>query len=145
NSPDTLEKLRFNFTRGYKKNLKYTCDDWMKNYRSAKWLSQAHLVGIKQFRLAFIDEDEKVRQPIEMHSFAQLYKIHGHILNKNMQLLHNFLCEIKNLMADEDCPYSAYTFHIERNNVYYERHRGLNKYSFLDEEYINHVNKLYNS
>lgn len=50
--------------------------------------------------------------------------------------------EIKTVMANEDSPYSAYVFHLMNGEVFYERVEGVNKYSFLDEEYIDYLNEV---
>lgn len=71
------------------------------------------------------------------------FKAKGNVLNNNIQTIHNLLTKIKELVSDEDCPYSTYTFRIINGEVFYERIEGFNEYSFLDEEYIDYIKKLY--
>lgn len=70
-------------------------------------------------------------------------KAKGIVLKNNIQTIHILLTKIKELVSDEDCPYSAYKFRIINGEVFYERIEGFNEYSFLDEEYIDYIKKLY--
>lgn len=51
--------------------------------------------------------------------------------------------KIKAVMIDEDSPYSTYVFHVINDEVFYERIEGVNEDSFLDEDYIDYINKVY--
>lgn len=77
------------------------------------------------------------------HTIIPPLQKHESKLNKRLQLLHSFLCKIKNLMADDDSPYTTYVFRVRNNRISYERHVDQNKYCFLDEEYIQFVNDQY--
>ncbi|XP_030239653.1 uncharacterized protein LOC115562370 [Drosophila navojoa] len=138
--PGVLKQLRFTMAKVRQmKNNDYSREKIVE----PEWLFQAHFAGIEQLRLAYFNEKALVTQPIETIQVSDLYKKHESKLNKRLQLLHSFLCKIKNLMADDDCPYTTYVFSVRSNCISYERHVGQNKYGFLDEEYIKFVNDKY--
>lgn len=56
----------------------------------------------------------------------------------NVQSIHKLLTKIKEVVTDEDSPYSAYVIRIINGEVFYDR----NEYSFLDE-YIDYIYKVH--
>lgn len=61
----------------------------------------------------------------------------------NVQSIHKLLTKIKEVVTDEDSPYSAYVIRIINGEVFYDRIEGVNEYSFLDEEYIDYIYKVH--
>lgn len=72
-NPDVLQRIRISLVRGYTK--KFEADHWIKNFRSSRWLTQAHFAGIEKISMALMDENGCVALPIKTYNISDLQKV----------------------------------------------------------------------
>lgn len=74
-NPEVLKQIKISLARGYTNTNKFRDDHWMRNFRSSRWLGQAHFAGIENIRVALMDENGCVKLPIETYSISELNKV----------------------------------------------------------------------
>lgn len=72
-NPEVLKQIKVSLARGYSK--KFQDDQWIKNFRSTRWLGQAYFAGVENIRVALMDENGCVKLPIETYSISELNKV----------------------------------------------------------------------